>query len=229
MSLSGLILAQPVALGWGTFQNYTLALEPAPLRADFTSHPKLAWIPPLNSSGSRPLAGVGIPPTSEGDNWNGQQLTKVKDRFSRLRAALQRQASKSTRSCRRRCRQLLQRLSGRERGFQAWVNHNISKSIVKTAQSLSARIAIEDLSGIREGTNQHPRSREERRRWHSWGFYQLRRFIEYKAVGAGSLRGIFLNHLLRLFCAGRLVIAAGVVHLLFETPQRFAKGAAQLR
>jgi len=31
MSLSRLILAQPVALGWGTFQNYTLALEPVPL------------------------------------------------------------------------------------------------------------------------------------------------------------------------------------------------------
>jgi transposase, IS605 OrfB family, central region len=123
--------------------------------------------------------------TSEGDNWNGQQLNKVRDHYCRLRASLQRKASKGTRSCRRRCRQLLQRLSGRERRFQAWVNHSIAKRIVKAAQSLSACIGIEDLSGIRERTNQHPRSREERRRSNSWAFYQLRRFIEYKAVRAG--------------------------------------------
>ena len=123
--------------------------------------------------------------TSEGDNWNGQQLNKVRDHYCRLRASLQRKASKGTRSCRRRCRQLLQRLSGKERRFQAWVNHSIAKRIVKAAQSLSACIAIEDLSGIRERTNQHPRSREERRRSNSWAFYQLRRFIEYKAVSAG--------------------------------------------
>jgi putative transposase len=123
--------------------------------------------------------------TSEGDNWNGQQLSKVRDHYCRLRASLQRKASKGTRSCRRRCRQLLQRLSGKERRFQAWVNHSIAKRIVKTAKSLSACIAIEDLSGIRERTNQHPRSREERRRSNSWAFYQLRRFIEYKAVRAG--------------------------------------------
>ena len=123
--------------------------------------------------------------TSEGDNWNGQQLNKVRDHYCRLRASLQRKASKGTRSCRRRCRQLLQRLSGKERRFQAWVNHSIAKRIVKAAQSLSACIGIEDLSGIRERTNQHPRSREERRRSNSWAFYQLRRFIEYKAVRAG--------------------------------------------
>jgi putative transposase len=123
--------------------------------------------------------------TSEGDNWNGQQLNKVRDHYCRLRASLQRKASKGTRSCRRRCRQLLQRLSGKERRFQAWVNHSIAKRIVKAAQCLCACIAIEDLSGIRERTNQHPRSREERRRSNSWAFYQLRRFIEYKAVRAG--------------------------------------------
>ncbi|MGY2712079.1 RNA-guided endonuclease InsQ/TnpB family protein, partial [Thermostichus sp. MS-CIW-28] len=123
--------------------------------------------------------------TSEGDNWNGQQLNKVRDHYCRLRASLQRKASKGTRSCRRRCRQLLQRLSGKERRFQAWVNHSIAKRIVKAAQSLSACIAIEDLSGIRGRTNRQPRSREERRRSNSWAFYQLRRFIEYKAVRAG--------------------------------------------
>ena len=31
--------------------------------------------------------------TSEGENWNGQQLNQVRDHYSRLRAVLQRKAS----------------------------------------------------------------------------------------------------------------------------------------
>ncbi|MFT0813740.1 RNA-guided endonuclease InsQ/TnpB family protein [Synechococcus sp. OH20] len=131
--------------------------------------------------------------TSEGDNWNGQQLNRVRDHYSRLRAALQRKASKGTRSSRRRCRQLLQRLSGRERRFQTWVNHCISKAIVARAQATHRFIALEDLTGIRERTNQQPRSKTERRRANSeaygplarGAFYQLRQFVHYKAARAG--------------------------------------------
>jgi putative transposase len=131
------------------------------------------------------LGRTDIAHTSEGDNWNGQQLNRVRDHYSKLRAVLQQKASKGTRSSRRRCRELLQRLSGRERRFQAWVNHRISTRIVETAKSLSACIAIEDLTGIRERTNQQPRNKTERRRSNSWAFYQLRHFLEYKARVAG--------------------------------------------
>ncbi|MFS8963925.1 transposase [Synechococcus sp. H55.5] len=123
--------------------------------------------------------------TSEGDNWNGQQLNRVRDHYSCLRAALQRKAGKGTRSTRRRCRELLQRLSGRERRFQTWVNHCISKSIVARAQATRSFIALEDLTGIRERVNQQPRSKTERRRLNSWAFYQLRQFVHYKAARAG--------------------------------------------
>jgi putative transposase len=123
--------------------------------------------------------------TSEGDNWNGQQLNRVRDHYSRLRAVLQRKASKGTRSSRRRCRQLLQRLSGKERRFQVWVNHRISKAIVSRAKATNSAIALEDLTGIRERVNQQPRSKTERRRANSWAFYQLRQFLEYKARVAG--------------------------------------------
>jgi len=81
----------------------------------------------------------------------------------------------------------LKRLSGRERRYQQWLNHNISKSVVKRAVELSASIAIEDLTGIRDRTNQQPRNKTERRRSNSWAFYQLRLFIEYKALGAGVM------------------------------------------
>ncbi|MGY2779423.1 putative transposase [Thermostichus sp. MS-CIW-23] len=131
--------------------------------------------------------------TSEGDNWNGQQLNRVRDHYSRLRAVLQRKASKGTRSSRRRCRELLQRLSGKERRFQSrqrcvaktWVNHRISKAIVSRAKATNSAIALEDLTGIRERVNQQPRSKAERRRTNSWAFYQLRQFLEYKARVAG--------------------------------------------
>ncbi|MGY2838263.1 RNA-guided endonuclease InsQ/TnpB family protein [Thermostichus sp. MS-CIW-41] len=131
------------------------------------------------------LGRTDIAHTSEGDNWNGQQLNRIRDHYSRLRAVLQRKASKGTRSSRRRCRQLLQRLSGKERRFQAWVNHRISKAIVSRAKATNSAIALEDLTGIRERVNQQPRSKAERRRANSWAFYQLRQFLEYKARAAG--------------------------------------------
>lgn len=131
------------------------------------------------------LGRTDIAHTSDGDNWNGQQLNRVRDRYSRLRAVLQRKASKGTRSSRRRCRQLLQRLSGKERRFQTWVNHRISKAIVSRAKATNSAIALEDLTGIRERVNQQPRSKTERRRANSWAFYQLRQFLEYKARAAG--------------------------------------------
>ena len=119
------------------------------------------------------LGRTDIAHTSEGQHWDGQDITKVRDHFANLRAKLQRKASMGTRSCRRRCRQLLQRLSGREHRFQGWINHNVSKRIVETAKALSASIALENLTGIRERTNQQPRSKTERRRSNSWAFYQL--------------------------------------------------------
>jgi putative transposase len=131
------------------------------------------------------LGRTDIAHTSEGDNWNGQQLNRIRDHYSKLRAVLQRKASKGTRSSRRRCRQLLQRLSGKERRFQAWVNHRISKAIVSRAKATNSALALEDLTGIRETVNQQPRSKAERRRTNNWAFYQLRMFVVYKAAIAG--------------------------------------------
>ncbi len=82
--------------------------------------------------------------------WDGKGIQAVRDRFARVRASLQHKASKGTRSSRRRCRQVLKRLSGRERQYQSWLNHNISCTIVNQAQFEGKVIAIEDLSGIRK-------------------------------------------------------------------------------
>ena len=123
--------------------------------------------------------------TSTEKSWSGKEIQTTRDKFSRVRASLQKKASQGTRSTRRRARQILQRLSGRERRYQAWLNHNISKAIIAEAKETQSFISIEDLTGIRERTNQKPRNKTERRRSNSWAFYQLRSFLEYKAIKEG--------------------------------------------
>ncbi len=123
--------------------------------------------------------------TSTGQSWSGKEIQKTRDKYSRVRASLQKKASQGTRSTRRRARQVLKRLSGRERRYQAWLNHNISKAIIAEAVETQSFVSIEDLTGIRERTNQKPRSKTERRRSNSWAFYQLRTFLEYKGIKCG--------------------------------------------
>ena len=131
------------------------------------------------------LGRTDIAYTSDGDSWNGQQLNKVRNKYAWLRKVLQKKASLGTRSSRRRCRQLLKRLSGKEKRFQRHVNHEISRRLVDKAAANRQAIAIEDLTGIRERTNQQPRNKQERRKSNSWSFYLLRQFLTYKCILAG--------------------------------------------
>ncbi|BAU10183.1 transposase [Leptolyngbya sp. NIES-3755] len=80
--------------------------------------------------------------TSDGERWDGQPIQNVRDKFSKTRASLQAKVSKGTRTTRRRVRNILKRLSGREQRYQTWLNHNISKKVIETAKSQSAIVAI---------------------------------------------------------------------------------------
>ncbi len=123
--------------------------------------------------------------TSTGQSWSGKNIQQIRDQYNRTRASLQKKASQGTRSTRRRARNILKRLAGKERRYQTWLNHNISKSIISEAKPSQSIIAIEDLTGIRERTNSQPRNKTERRRSNSWAFYQLRSFLEYKGIKEG--------------------------------------------
>jgi IS605 OrfB family transposase len=116
--------------------------------------------------------------TSESQNWSGENITKVRDRFSKVRASTQKKGTKGA-------KRLLKRLSGAELRYQTWVNHNISKQIIFRAIETQSIVAIEDLTGIRDRTNTQPRNKTERRRSNSWAFYQLRQFLEYKGIKEG--------------------------------------------
>ena len=131
------------------------------------------------------LGRTDIAHTSDSESWDGSGIRTCRDHFARMRAVLNHKASKGTRSTRRRCRGLLERLSGREQRFQRHTNHVISKTLVETAQQTNAALALEDLTGLRDRTNQEHRPKTERRRSNSWAFFQLRQFVTYKAVLAG--------------------------------------------
>lgn len=131
------------------------------------------------------LGRTDIVVTSDGDKFSGKEITLVRNHYANLRANIQQKASRGTRSSRRRCRELLKRLSGKERRFQELVNHTISRRIVTKAKASKQAIALEDLTGIRERTNQMPRTKKERRLSNSWAFYQLRQFLTYKAIKYG--------------------------------------------
>ena len=138
------------------------------------------------------LGRTDIAYTSDEDNWNGQQLNKIRNKYAWLRKVLQQKASLGTRSSRRRCRELLKRLSGKEKRFQRHINHEISRQLVNKAVASKRAIALENLTGIRERTNQLPRTKNERRKSNSWSFYMLRQFLTYKCILAG-VPLIFVN------------------------------------
>jgi len=108
---------------------------------------------------------------SDGEHYSGKEVDEVRERNAKLRADLQ---SCETKSAKRH----LKKLSGKEARFHRDLNHVISRKIVAKAKGTQRRIALEGLKGIRRGVSAR---RSQRSRLHSWGFYQLRSFVEYKA------------------------------------------------
>lgn len=116
---------------------------------------------------------INIATTSEGQTFWGDQVERCRRRHLKARQQFQR---KNTRGARRR----LRKLSGRQRRFQTWINHGISKSLVASAKALDMGLALEDLTNIRTRTEQTVR-RRQRGRLSNWAFRQLREFVSYKA------------------------------------------------
>ncbi|MFD4414261.1 RNA-guided endonuclease InsQ/TnpB family protein [Streptomyces sp. NPDC058476] len=119
------------------------------------------------------IANIAI--TSTGYQAAGRGLNRHRKRQLDLRAKLQ---AKGTQSAKRR----LKNRRRKEARHATNQNHIISKKIVTEAERTSSGIALEDLGGIR----QRVRLRKPQRIiLHSWAFYQLGQFLEYKARRAG--------------------------------------------
>jgi putative transposase len=117
------------------------------------------------------LGVANIAVDSDGEIHQGKTVKKVRYRHRALRGKLQHKGTQST-------RRRLKKLSGREWRFATWTNHNISKRIVAKAKDTDRGIALEALGGIRERITAR---KPQRATLHSWSFFQLRSFIEYKA------------------------------------------------
>ena len=115
---------------------------------------------------------------SDGTKFNSSELKNIRKKYTKTRASVQ---SKGTKGAKK----LLKRLGGRERRFVSINNHTISKRIVEKAKSKGKGIAIEDLTGIRK--TEKPKSKAQKTELNRWSFYQLRKFLEYKAKLAGVL------------------------------------------
>lgn len=102
----------------------------------------------------------------------GGRAKDLRNVYMNMRKRLQ---SKGTQSAKR----MLKHLSGRERRLMTDMNHKVSKEIIEFAvQNGVDVIGLEDLTGIRDRTKT---SKKQRYTHHSWAFFELQSFIEYKA------------------------------------------------
>jgi IS605 OrfB family transposase len=118
---------------------------------------------------------VNLAVDSDGNTYKGEKVDAVRLRTDELKGSLQRKGTQSA-------KKHLQRVRRREARFRRQENHCISKRLVSTAKDTGRGIALEDLSGISQRTTVR---RGQRRRHLSWGFDQLRQFVEYKAEAQG--------------------------------------------
>jgi IS605 OrfB family transposase len=112
--------------------------------------------------------------TSTKLRFSGRHAMHVRKHYSKLRQSLQSKGTKGT-------KRLLKRLAGKEQRVMKDLNHKISKAIVQSCQP-GDTLVMEDLKYIRDRIRV---ARKQRQIQHSWAFYQLGSFIEYKATERG--------------------------------------------
>jgi len=98
----------------------------------------------------------------------GKSALHVHQKYSAIRKRLQKRGKFRE----------LKRVKDRESRIVKDLNHKISRKIVDMAKVQHAALVFEDLSGIRKTRKQH---RSFKYALHSWSFYQLQTFVEYKA------------------------------------------------
>lgn len=91
------------------------------------------------------LGMVNLATDSDGEQYSGEQVERVRQRYQRRRDALQ---SVGTKSAKRR----LKKNSGKQRRFQSNTNHIIAKQLVQKAKGSARAIALENLTHIRQRT-----------------------------------------------------------------------------
>jgi IS605 OrfB family transposase len=124
---------------------------------------------------------VNLATDSDGEQYSGGQVERVRQRYQRRRDRLQ---AVGTKNAKRRLRSI----SGKQRRFQSNTNHLIAKQLVTKAKGTQRALALEDLTHIRQRTEQTVR-KSQRSRHSNWSsgthWVQLRAYISYKAQMCG--------------------------------------------
>lgn len=121
------------------------------------------------------LGVVNLATDSDGETFSGAGVEQVRRRYHGRRKALQKVGTKSA-------KRRLRKVRMKESHYRRNTNHVISKRLVAKAKGTARAIALEDLQGIGERTTAR---QADRSRLKGWAFYQLRGFVEYKALDAG--------------------------------------------
>ena len=139
---------------------------------------ELATPPPVETTGflGVDLGIVEIATDSEGNQYSGEAVKRIRRSVKEHRRHLQ---SKQTNSAKKR----LRRIARNQSRFVRDTNHVISKKLIATALASKKALALEDLSGIRERSSTVSKTM----RWllGNWAFDQLKQFIGYKSEAAG--------------------------------------------
>jgi putative transposase len=113
------------------------------------------------------IAVVANPDT--GKIWKlGKKGLHIHEKYKNIRTSLQKQGKYKK----------VKQIKNRESRIVKDLNHKISRKIVDIAIENNSGIKLEDLTGIRENKKQR---KSFRYALHSWSFYQLQMFLEYKA------------------------------------------------
>jgi IS605 OrfB family transposase len=119
---------------------------------------------------------ANIATDSDGNQYSGKAVEKVRRKHNLQRRRLQRKGTKGA-------KKKLRRIAGKEARFRKHENHCIAKKIVVAAKGTGRGIALEDLKGIRERVT--ARGTDARNKLSGWSFGQLYAFVAYKAELAG--------------------------------------------
>lgn len=104
---------------------------------------------------------------------NGRKNKYIRRHFDKLRHSLQKAKRLDA----------IKRLNNKEQRIMKDIDHKISREIINTAIKNNIRvIRLEQLANIRSATR---KSRKNNHSIHSWSFYRLASFIEYKAKLSG--------------------------------------------
>ncbi|HWR25362.1 MAG TPA: transposase [Methanosarcina sp.] len=106
--------------------------------------------------------------------FNGKSIKNTRGRYAFVRKQLQSKGTKSAKC-------LLKKRSRKEKQFVTDVNHCISKTIVNLPYDI---FALEDLTSIRVQSRR--KGKNFNRKLNNWSFYQLAKFLEYKAEALGK-------------------------------------------